>query len=568
VAAVALCVAAPLAARASDPLPSWSDGTPKRAIVAFVERVTAADGRDFVPAADRIAVFDNDGTLWPEQPVVQAAFLAARLKALAEKDGSMRSLQPFKAALEGDVAWLREAGEGALMQLVAAAHGEMTQEEFEAEARAFFRTARHPKLGAAYAALAYQPMLELLQFLRANGFQTWICSGGGADFIRVVSEQMYGIPPQQVIGSTLKEEWVRRDGRAVLWRGAEVARVNDKAGKPVGIDLHIGKRPVFAAGNVRSGGDVAMLEYAQGRPGASFELVIDHDDAEREFAYQEMDGATMAAAKANGWTVVSMKRDWKAVFPARAGPAFSVEYVQPKDPSFRRYFDGLRERKVLEELAGTLSFIRLPTPLTLRAKQCGESNAMYDSDDHSVNFCYELVDELVRDAPGAATQGLAVRDAVVGPFVFIFLHEIGHAIFDLLHVPIFGHEEDAADQFAAYALLRAGPEFAKRILAGAAWMYAHGAAGRKPDESDFSDVHALDSQRYYNVLCLAYGSDPKEYAAAAGEHRLPADRAEGCADEFKQVQVAVQQLIAPHADVRELQRIKAERAARRGSNPR
>lgn len=511
-------------------------------------------------------MFDDDGTLWPEQPAAQVAFASARLKELADRDPSLP--QPFKAALEGDGAFLREAGGAAAVELVAATHGATTQAEFEAEARAFFQTALHPKLGRPWTALAYQPMLELLEYLRANGFQTWICSASMADFVRVVSEQMYGIRPQQVIGSGLKEEWVRREGGGVLWRSGEIDRVNDKAGKPAGIDLQIGKRPIFAAGSVRSGGDIAMLEYAQARQSASFGLVIDHDDAEREFGYREKDGATFMAAKANGWTVVSMRRDWKAVFPARAGPPFAVEYVPPKTSSYRRYFDGLRERRVLEEMAGTLGFIRLPAPLTLRAKECGESNAMYDSDDRSVNFCYELVDELVRDAPGAAAQGLAVRDAVVGPFVFIFLHEIGHAIFDLLHVPIFGHEEDAADQFAAYALLRGGPAFAKRILAGAAWMYAHGAAARRPDESDFSDAHALDSQRYYNVLCLAYGSDPKKYAAAAGEHRLPADRAEGCTDEFKQVQVAVQQLIAPHADVRELQRIKAERAARRGSNPR
>jgi hypothetical protein len=254
------------------------------------------------------------------------------------------------------------------------------------------------------------------------------------------------------------------------------------------------------------------------------------------------------------------------VLPARAGRNFAVEYVPPEDPSLRRFYEELRKRKVLEKMAETLTFLRLPMPLTLRTKQCDESNAMYDSDDHSVTFCYELVEELVHDAPGAAAKGLTVDDAIVGPFVFIFLHEIGHAIFDLLHVPVLGHEEDAADQVAAFALLRAGPEFAKRILAGAAWMYLHGAEARTPDESDFSDVHALDSQRFYNVLCLAYGSDPEEYAAAAGEHRLPADRAEGCAGEFEQVQVAVEQLIAPHVDARELERRKADRAARRSSS--
>jgi hypothetical protein len=253
----------------------------------------------------------------------------------------------------------------------------------------------------------------------------------------------------------------------------------------------------------------------------------------------------------------------KTVSAARAGRPFAVEYLLPEDSSLRHSYEELRRRKLFEEMAASLTFLRLPSSLTLRAMQCGEPNATYDPADYSVSLCYELVDELVHEAPRAAAKGLTVDDAIVGPLVFILLHEIAHAIFDLLHLPVLGHEEDAADQVAAYALLRAGPEFAKRILAGAAWMYAHGAEARTPDESDFSDVHALDSQRFYNVLCLAYGSDPEEYAAAAGEHRLPADRAEGCAGEFKQVQAAVEQLIAPHVDTRELERGKAERAGRR-----
>jgi hypothetical protein len=190
----------------------------------------------------------------------------------------------------------------------------MTQEAFEAQARRFFATARHPTLNAPYTTLAYAPMVELLVHLRANGFQTWICSGGGIDFIRVVSQRMYSIPPEQVIGSSLEEKFTQMSGKWVLWREPEIGFVNDKGGKPVGIDLHIGRRPVFAAGNVRSGGDVAMLVYSQGRDGPSFQLLVNHDDAGREFAYAEDDNASLKAAKRNGWTVASMKNDWKEIF--------------------------------------------------------------------------------------------------------------------------------------------------------------------------------------------------------------------------------------------------------------
>jgi phosphoserine phosphatase len=298
-----------------DPLPSWNDGGVKQAIVEFVSRVTTTDSPDFVPVADRIATFDNDGTLWAEQPTYnQVLFVSARVKDLAANDPSLRQKQPFKAILENDMAYLSQLGEADVMELLAATHSNMTQAQFEAEVRSFYQTAIHPTLQVPITQVTYKPMRELLNYLRANGFQTWICSGGGIDFMRVITERIYGIPPQQVIGSSLKKKFTDKAGASVIWRLPEAARVNDKAGKPIGIDLHIGKRPVFAAGNVKSGGDIAMLTYSQGRPGASFQLMINHDDAQREFAYQEPDNASLNAAQANGWQVVSIQKDWKTVF--------------------------------------------------------------------------------------------------------------------------------------------------------------------------------------------------------------------------------------------------------------
>ncbi|MFB1479985.1 HAD family hydrolase [Corallococcus sp. RDP092CA] len=315
--ALALWMAIPLQALAADPLPSWNDGPVKHSIIDFVTRATTEGGPGYIPPEERIATFDNDGTLWPEQPVVQCAFLLEQVKARVKEDASLAKRQPFKAVLEGDLARLSSMDEPQLMELVAVTHAGKTQEELAREARAFFRTARHPKLGVPYTQLAYAPMLELLQYLRANGFQTWISSGGGADFMRVVSEDTYGIPPQQVIGSGLKEEFDEGDGHPVLRREARVDHVNDKAGKPVGIDQHIGRRPVFAAGNVRSGGDIQMLQYTHEQPRPGFSLLIHHDDAAREFAYEEKDGASLEAAREGGWTVVSMRNDWKRIFPER-----------------------------------------------------------------------------------------------------------------------------------------------------------------------------------------------------------------------------------------------------------
>jgi hypothetical protein len=298
----------------ADPLPSWNDGPAKTAILKFVARTTTLGSTEFLPVEDRIATFDNDGTLWPEQPVVQAAFVAARVKAVTAKNPALAERQPFKALLTGDTGYLVQAGEPAAVELLAATSANMSDDAFDDEARRFFTTARHPRFGVPFTQLAYRPMVELLQLLRRHQWKTFLCSGGGEDFMRLVSQQMYGIPPEQVIGSELKKQWNADGQRSGLWRKAAISVINDKETKPVNIDAHIGKRPLFAAGNVRSGGDIAMLTYSGGSPRPSLQLLINHDDAAREFAYGEKDGASLAAARAHGFHVVSMKNDWRAIF--------------------------------------------------------------------------------------------------------------------------------------------------------------------------------------------------------------------------------------------------------------
>lgn len=300
----------------ADPLPSWNDGAVKRAIIDFVSRVTKEGGADFVPVQDRIAAFDNDGTLWVEKPFPnEVYFVLSRVREMAAKDPTLKTKQPFKAVLEGDAAYLHEAGEKAVVGLLIATHTGMTQEQFADEARRFIETERHPKLNRPYTEVFYQPMLELLAYLRANQFQTWMSSGGTIDFMRVFAPQIYGIPVHQIVGTEFKRESRRENGRLFVWRLPDVEHLNDKDGKPVGIDRHIGKRPVFIAGNVLSGGDIAMMEYSKGRKGASFQLLINHDDAEREFSYQEKDNFSLNAAKKNGFTIVNIKSDWKTIFP-------------------------------------------------------------------------------------------------------------------------------------------------------------------------------------------------------------------------------------------------------------
>ena len=312
---------------AADPLPSWNDGPAKQGIISFVEKVTKAGTPAFVPLAERIATFDNDGTLWGEQPLpVQLYFAMDRVKTLAPTHPEWQSREPFASLLKGDVQTALAGGDRAILDLFMATHTGMTTEEFDQIVRSWIATARHPKTGKLYTEMVYQPMVEVLAYLRANGFKTYIVSGGGVEFMRPWAEKVYGIPPEQVIGSSVKTKYELRDGKPVLVRLPELNFNDDKGGKPVAINQHIGRRPVMAFGN--SDGDREMLEYTQGGSGARFELLVLHDDASREYAYGPALGLPAAklgaftqplyeTAKKAGWTVVSMKNDWKAVFLAR-----------------------------------------------------------------------------------------------------------------------------------------------------------------------------------------------------------------------------------------------------------
>jgi phosphoserine phosphatase len=303
----------------TDPLPSWNDGATKNAITTFVSRVTTQGGPDFVPVEQRIATFDNDGTLWIEQPMyVQLAFTLDRVKALAPLNPGWKTKQPFKAVLAGDMRALAASGEKGLMQLLAVTHSGMTSEEFAKIVSDWLAVARHPRFQRPYTELVYQPMLELLAYLRANGFKTFIVSGGGIEFMRPWTEKIYGIPPEQVVGSSIKTRFEMQDGRPVVFRLPEINFVDDKTGKPIGINQHIGRRPLAAFGN--SDGDLEMLQYTTMSGGVRFGLIVHHTDAEREYAYDrkshfgKLDKALDAAAL-NKWTVVDMKNDWKRIFP-------------------------------------------------------------------------------------------------------------------------------------------------------------------------------------------------------------------------------------------------------------
>ncbi len=312
--------ALPISLRAqTDPLPSWNDGATKQAIVTFVARVTQQGGPDFVPPAERIATFDNDGTLWCEHPMyVQLVFALDRVKAMAPLHPEWKTTQPFKAALEGDMKTLAASGERGLVELIMASHAGMTAEEFTKIVTDWLATARDPRFKRPYTELVYQPMLELLAYLRANGFKTFIVSGGGIEFMRPWTERVYGIPPEQVVGSSIKTKFQMRDGRPELFRLAEMNFVDDRAGKPVGINEYIGRRPIAAFGN--SDGDLEMLQWTTMSGGVRLGLIVHHTDAEREYAYDRntdfgrLDVALDAAAP-NKWTVVSMKTDWKVIFP-------------------------------------------------------------------------------------------------------------------------------------------------------------------------------------------------------------------------------------------------------------
>jgi phosphoglycolate phosphatase-like HAD superfamily hydrolase len=299
-------------------LPSWNEGVAKRAILEFVQRVTDPSGPDFLPEPERIAVFDNDGTLWAEQPMYfQLAFALDRARALAGDHPEWRERQPYRAILEGDSERLRKMTEAELVELIMETHAGMTTDEFPPIVRDWLEAARHPRFERPYNECVYQPILELLQLLRENGFKTFIVSGGGIDFMRQFTEEAYGIPPEQVIGSMGALRFEMRNGEPALIREPGVFFIDDKAGKPIGIHRHIGRRPVLAFGN--SDGDLQMLQYAAGGSGPALMLLVHHDDAEREWAYDRdsaighLDKALDEAA-ARGWTVVSMRNDWNRIF--------------------------------------------------------------------------------------------------------------------------------------------------------------------------------------------------------------------------------------------------------------
>ncbi len=303
----------------SDPLPSWTDGGAKKSILQFVGRVTQKGSPDFVPPLERIAVFDNDGTLWAEQPIpFQGLFAMDRVHSLAPQHPDWKENQPFKAVLENDMKALASTGQKGLIELMMATHAGMTTEEFERTVKNWLVSARHPKFNRPYTDLVYQPMLELLAFLRANEFRTFMVTGGGIEFVRVFSNEVYGIPPEQVIGSSIVARYEVRDGRPVLVREPKLEFIDDGEGKPVGINKFIGRRPIAAFGN--SDGDFQMLEWVTAGTGPRFGLIVHHDDAAREFAYDralalgKLDRGLDEGPK-RGWTVVSMKGDWKRIFP-------------------------------------------------------------------------------------------------------------------------------------------------------------------------------------------------------------------------------------------------------------
>jgi phosphoglycolate phosphatase-like HAD superfamily hydrolase len=316
-----LALLAPVAAFAqTDPLPSWNDGPVKKAITDFVARVTTQGSPDFVPVPERIATFDNDGTLWCEQPFYfQMAFAFDRVKAMAPQHPQWKTKEPFRSLLKGDVATAAKAGEKGLLSIVAATHSGMTVNEFEAQVRDWIKTARHPRFKRPYNDLVYQPMLEVLGYLRANGFKTFIVSGGGMDFMRPWAPAAYGIPPEQIVGSSGVTEFrLGKDGKGDLFKTAKVDFIDDGPGKPVGINRNIGRRPIISFGN--SDGDLQMLQYATSGAGVRLGLYVHHDDSEREYAYDrksqigKLDKGLDEAAK-RGWPVISMKRDWKVIFP-------------------------------------------------------------------------------------------------------------------------------------------------------------------------------------------------------------------------------------------------------------
>jgi len=304
--------------RAADPLSSWNNTAPKKAIVAFVEKVTKPGGPDFVQIPERIAVFDNDGTLWSEQPIyTQFQFVMDRVKVLARTHPEWKEQEPFATALKGDLDAATALGVKGMLELTAVIHAGLTTDEFALIIKDWLATARHPTTGRPYTEMVYQPMLELLAYLRAKGFKTFIVSGGSVEFMRPWTEKVYGIPPEQVIGSTTKTKRAMRDGTPVIVRLPEIEFVDDRDGKPIGIFGHIGRRPIAAFGN--SDGDLEMLQWTAAGRGARLCLYVHHTDARREWEYDRKSNVGrldkgLDEALTRGWTIVNMKEDWKTIF--------------------------------------------------------------------------------------------------------------------------------------------------------------------------------------------------------------------------------------------------------------
>ncbi len=316
---VLVSLAAVPATAQKDPLPSWRDGTSKQAILKFVADVTKEGAPGFVPVAERIAVFDNDGTLWSEQPLYfQLAFALERVKVVAPQHPEWKDKEPFKSLLAGDVMGALGQGEKAILEVIAATHTGMTTDDFARTVSDWAASAKHPKSGHLYTEMIYQPMLELLTYLRAQGFKTFIVSGGGIEFMRPWTEKAYGIPPEQVVGSSGETLFVMRATGPVLMKEAKVSLIDDGPGKPVGINRHIGRRPVFAFGN--SDGDLQMLQWTAGGTGKRFMGIVHHTDADREWAYDRVShigklDKAWDEALAKGWTVVDMKKEWSRIYP-------------------------------------------------------------------------------------------------------------------------------------------------------------------------------------------------------------------------------------------------------------
>ena len=340
-----------VASQAADPLPSWNDGPAKQSIITFVEKVTKPGSPDFVPVPERIATFDNDGTLWCEQPVpVQLYFALDRVKALAPQHPEWKTKEPFASLLKGDLQTALAGGDHALLEVIMATHAGMTTAEFEQIVKDWITTARHPKTGQLFTDMVYQPMLEVLSYLRANGFKNFIVSGGGIEFMRPWAERVYGIPPEQVVGSSIKTKFEMREGKPALVRLPELNFNDDKADKPVGINQHIGRRPIASFGNSR--GDKEMLEYTQGGSGARFMLLVLHDDAAREYAYGPAMGlpepklgaftqALYEEAKKEGWTVASMKTDWGQIFPFEQSPVTAIDILLEPDATMLQHAEAV-----------------------------------------------------------------------------------------------------------------------------------------------------------------------------------------------------------------------------------